>query len=121
MQHRYTELIAINGIRLVSVFNVRQSLQERSKPSIDKTSEHDSSIYYGNLCYFLVLFFSHVTFEFQAFYTTFLPIFPAMSTESSKIYFIFLISVFAIFYRRNLNVCHRNFDVNKNSFRDFKY
>ena len=34
--------------------------------------------------------------------------------KSSKVYFIFLISVFAIFSINDLNVCHRNFDVNRN-------
>ena len=35
---------------------------------------------------------------------------------SSKVYFIFLITVFVIFNINNLNVCHRNFDANKNHF-----
>ena len=36
--------------------------------------------------------------------------------KRSKVYRIFLISVFANFNINNLNVCHRNFDVNKNHF-----
>ena len=38
----------------------------------------------------------------------------AISIKSSKVYCIFLISVFDIFNINDLNVCHRNFDVNKN-------
>ena len=50
----------------------------------------------------------------------FLQIFPEFFTNifftniCSKVYFIFLISVFAIFSFNNLNVYHRNFDVNRN-------
>ena len=54
--------------------------------------------------------------NFRLFVSLFLPIFPAISIESFKVYFIFLISVFAIFNIDNLNACHRNFDVNKNHF-----
>ena len=57
-------------------------------------------------CYFLISGFSY----------HFLQIFPAILIKSSKVYCIFLISVFAIFNINNLNVCHRNFDANKNHF-----
>ena len=43
-------------------------------------------------------------------------IFPDISIKSSEAYCVFLMSVFAIFDINNLNVCHRNFDVNKNHF-----
>ena len=45
-----------------------------------------------------------------------LQVFQATPIKSSKVYFLFLISVFAIFNINNLNVCHRNFDVNKSHF-----
>ena len=45
-----------------------------------------------------------------------LQIFQATPIKSFKVYFLFFISVFAIFSINNLNVCHRNFDVNKNHF-----
>ena len=54
--------------------------------------------------------------NFRLFISFFLQIFPATPIKSSKVYFIFLISVFAIFSINNLNVCHRNFDVNRNHF-----
>ena len=84
IQHKYTEMIAINGIR--------QPIRERLKPSINKTSEHNSSIHYVNHLLFFNVFISCIFFfEFQAFHIFFFII------ESSKGYFIFLISVFAIF------------------------
>ena len=52
--------------------------------------------------------------NFRLFISFFLQIFPAKQIKSSKVYFIFLISVFAVFTIDNLNVCHRNFDVNRN-------
>ena len=54
--------------------------------------------------------------NFRLFISFFLQIFPATPIRSSKVYFIFLISVFAIFSINNLNVCHRNFDVNRNHY-----
>ena len=54
--------------------------------------------------------------NFRLFISFFLQIFPATPIKSSKVYFIFLISVFAIFSINNLNVYHRNFDVNRNNY-----
>ena len=53
-------------------------------------------------------------FEVQAFHIIFLQILLAISTEISKVYFMFLISIFAIFNINNLNQWHRNSDVNRN-------
>lgn len=46
-------------------------------------------------------------FEFQAFHSIFLQIFPVISTKSI---YIFLISVFAICNIISLNLFHKNFD-----------
>ena len=81
-----------------------------------KNSRHVSSICYGNHLLFSMSFFISVIFKFQAFHVIFLQIFPVISIESSKVYFMFLVSVFAIFNIDDLNVCHRNLDVNKNHF-----
>ena len=54
--------------------------------------------------------------NFRLFISFFLQIFPATLIKSSKVYFILLISVFAIFSINDLNVCHRNFDVNRNHY-----
>ena len=54
--------------------------------------------------------------NFRLFISFFLQIFPATPIKSSKVYFIFLISVFGIFSNNNLNGCHRNFDVNRNHY-----
>ena len=99
-----------------SCIKVRQPIRGRLKPSIDKTSEHDSSIYYGNHLLFFNVFYLMLFLNFRLFTSFFLQIFPAISTKSSKVYCIFLISVFAFFNISNLNVCHRNFDVSKNHF-----
>ena len=94
--------------RNTSSIKVQQPIQERSKPSIDKTSERHNSIYYGNHVFFL----SHVTFELQALYII---IFTNISGYINK-KFQSIFYIFAIFNMKNLNVCHRNFDVNKNHF-----
>ena len=99
-----------------SSIKVGQPIRERSKPSIDKTSEHDSSIYYGNHLLFCNVFCLMLVLNFRLSMIIFSPIFLAISIKISKVYFIFLISVFAIFNMKNLNVCHRNLDVNKNHF-----
>ena len=64
--HRYDR-----NKRNTSSIKVQQPIRERSKRLIDKTSEHDSSIYYGNHLLFFECFLSHVTFEFQAFHIIF--------------------------------------------------
>ena len=55
--------------------------------------------------------------NFRLFISFFLQIFPTISVKTSKVYCIFLISVFAILNTNNLNACHRNFDVNKTHFK----
>ena len=87
-------------------------MQKRSKPSINKISEHNSSMYYGNHLLFFNVFYLILFLNFSFFISFFSQIFAATQIKSSKVYFIFLISVFAIFSINNLNVCHRNFDVN---------
>ena len=66
------------------------------------------TIYYFFNVYFLLFFNLFISFFSQ--------ILPARQIKSSKVYFMFLISVFAIFSTNNLNVCHRNFDVNRNHY-----
>ena len=100
-----------------SSITARKAIQEGSKPSINKISEHNSSIYYyGNHLLFFNVFYLMLFLNFRLFISFFLQIFPATPIKSSKVYFIFLISVFAIFSINNLNVCHRNFDVNRNHY-----
>ena len=100
-----------------SSIKVREPIRGRLKPSIDKTSEHDCSIYYGNHLLSFNVFNLIIFLNFRLFISIFLQIFPAISIKSSKVYCIFLISVFAIFNINNLNVCHRIFDVSKNHFK----
>ena len=100
----------------MSSIKARQPIRGRSKPSIDKNSEHDSGIYYGNHLLFFNVFYLMLFLNIRFFITLFLQIFPAISIKSSKVYFVFLISVFAISNNNNLNVLHINFDVNKNHF-----
>ena len=99
-----------------SSITARKAIQEGSKPSINKISEHNSSIYTVTIYYFLMFFISCCFWISGFSYHFFLQIFPATPIRSSKVYFIFLISVFAIFSINNLNVCHRNFDVNRNHY-----
>ena len=68
------------------------------------------------------VFYLMLFLNFRLFISLFLQIFPAISIKSSKVYFIFLIPVFTIFDINNVNVGHRNFDVNKNyfNFKTFK-
>ena len=54
--------------------------------------------------------------NFRLSMSIFLQIFLTISIKSSKVYFIFLISVFGILKINNLNVYHRNFEVNKSHF-----
>ena len=61
-------MIAINGTRLLSKY---ESQSKKWHPSIDKTSRHNGSIYYGNHLLFFNVFLSHVIFKFQAFYNIF--------------------------------------------------
>ena len=65
---------------------------------------------------FLNVFCLILFLNFRLFISFFSQIFAATQIKSSKVYFIFLISVFAIFSINNLNVCHRNFDVNRNHY-----
>ena len=44
LQHRYIQMHK----QYSSSIKARQLIRERSKPSTDKTSEHDNSIYYGD-------------------------------------------------------------------------
>ena len=102
-----------------SSITARKVIQKRSKPSINKISEHNSSMYYhpwyyGNHLFFFNVFYLILFLNFRLFISFFSQIFAATQIKSSKVYFIFLISVFAIFSINNLNVCHRNFDVNRN-------
>ena len=99
-----------------SSITARKVIQKRSKPSINKISEHNSSMYYGNHLLFFNVFYLILFLNFRLFISFFSQIFAATQIKSSKVYFIFLISVFAIFSINNLNVCHRNFDVNRNHY-----
>ena len=54
-----------------SSIKVRQLIRERTKPSIEETSEDDSSICKDNHLLFFNVFLSHVIFEFQAFHIFF--------------------------------------------------
>ena len=111
---KYTEMIAINGMRLVSKYD-RQYEKGRSHRSIKL---HNTIVVYnyGNHLLFFNVFYLMLFLNFRLFISFFLQIFPATPIRSSKVYFIFLISVFAIFSINNLNVCHRNFDVNRNHY-----
>ena len=53
--------------RNTSNIKTREPVPEMSKPSIDKTAGHNSSIYYGNHLLFFNVFY-HIVFEFQAFH-----------------------------------------------------
>ena len=97
-----------------SSITARKVIQKRSKPSINKISEHNSCMYYGNHLLFFNVFYLILFLNFRLFISFFSQIFLATQIKSSKVYFIFLISVFAIFSINDLNVCHRNFDVNRN-------
>ena len=99
-----------------SIISARKAMQKRSKPSINKISEHNSSMYYGNHSLFFNVFYLILFLNFRLFISFFSQVFPATQIKSSKVYFIFLISVFAIFSINNLNVCHRNFDVSRNHY-----
>ena len=66
-------------------------------------------MYYGNHLLFFNVFYLILFLNFRLFISFFSQIFAATQIKSSKVYFIFLISVFAIFSINNLNVCHRNF------------
>ena len=55
----------------MSSMKVRPLILLRSKPSINKISEHDSCIFYGNHLLFFNVFLSQVVFEFQAFHIIF--------------------------------------------------
>ena len=82
-----TEMIALNGICSIKV---QLPIQERSKPFIDKTSEHDNSIYYGNYLLFFNAFYLMLLLNFRLFISFFLPIFLAISIKNPNVYFIFL-------------------------------
>ena len=112
--YKYTEMIAINEIRLVSTYG-RQHKKDRSHRSIKL--QNTIVVYITVTIYYFLMFFISCCFWISGFsYHFFLQIFPATPIRSSKVYFIFLISVFAIFSINNLNVCHRNFDVNRNHY-----
>ena len=83
---------------------VRPLILERSKPSINKTSEHDRCIFYGNHLLFFNVFYLRLFLNFRLFISFFLEIFRATPIDSSKVYFIILISIFAIINTNNLNV-----------------
>ena len=104
---------AINLIRLVSQHK-RQYKKGRGHRSI---KFQNTVVYIMVTIYYFLMFFISCCFWISGFsYHFFLQIFPATPIKSSKVYFIFLISVFAIFSINNLNVCHRNFDVNRNHY-----
>ena len=99
-------MIAINGIRLVSKYN-----SQYKKDQSHRLIKLRSAI----IAYIMVtmfFFLSHVTFELQALYII---IFTNISGYINK-KFQSIFYIFAIFNMKNLNVCHRNFDVNKNHF-----
>ena len=70
IQQRYTQIIDCNKRKTSSV-KVRQPIQERSKPSIDKTSEHDSSIYYGDHLLFSNVFYLMLLLNIRLFISFF--------------------------------------------------
>ena len=114
IQRKYTEMNAINIIRLVSQHE-RQYKKGQSHRSIK--FQNTIVVYITVTIYYFLMFFISCCFWISGFsYHFFLQIFPATPIRSSKVYFIFLISVFAIFSINNLNVCHRNFDVNRNHY-----
>ena len=100
---------AINRIRLVSQ-REKQYKKGRRHRSI---KFQNTIVVYITVAmhYFLIYFNLMLFFNFRLFISFFLQIFPATPIKSSKIYLIFLISVFAIFSINNLTVCHRNFTV----------
>ena len=57
--------------RNTSSIKVQQSVRERSKRLIDKTSEHDSSIYYGNHLLFFNVFYLMLLLNFRLFISFF--------------------------------------------------
>ena len=110
-QRKYTEMNAINRIRLVS-HHEKQYKKGQSHRSIK--FQNIIVVYVTVTIYYFLMFFISRCFWISRFwYHFFLQIFPAKQIKSSKVYFIFLISVFAVFTIDNLNVCHRNFDVNR--------
>ena len=113
-------MIAMSGIHLVSNYDSQyekdQSHQMTKLQGMIVVYITVTIYYFFNGFCFMFFCFCFFCFEFQGFYVIFLQIFPVISTKSSKVYFMFLISVFAIFNIDNLNLCQRNFDVNKNHF-----
>ena len=107
IQRKYTEMNAISRIRLVSQ-QERQYKKGRSHRSIK--FQNTIVVYVMVTIYYFLMFFISCCFWI------FLQIFPTTQTKSFKVCFIFLISVFAVFNIDNLNVCHRNFDVNRNHY-----
>ena len=104
---------AINRIRPVSQHET-QYKKGRSHRSIKFWSIVvciTVTIYYFFNVFYLILFLN-----FRLFISFFSQTFPATQIKGSKVYFIFLISAFAIFSINNLNLCHRNFDVNRNHY-----
>ena len=93
IQRKYTEIIAINGIRLVSKYE-RQYEKGRSHRS--KKLQSTMVVYITVTIYFLMFFIS-CYFWISDFSFHFLQTFPATPIKRSKAYFVFLISVFAIF------------------------
>ena len=83
---------------------------------INKMSQHNSSTYYGNHSLFFNIIYLILFLNFRLFISFFFTSISATQIKSSKLYFIFRISVFAIFSINNLNVCHRKFDVNRNHY-----
>ena len=85
-------MIAVNGICSIKV---QQPIQERSKSFIDKTSEHDSSIYYGNYLLFFNAFYLMLLLNFRLFISFFFTNISGYINKNSQR--IFYISQFLLF------------------------
>ena len=94
--------------RNTSSIKVQHPIRKRSKPSIlliDKTTYSSNHLLCFNVFYFMLFLNFRLFISFL------------ISTKSYKVRFMSLISFFAIFSISNLNLCHKNFDLNKNHFK----
>ena len=82
--------------RNTSSITARKAIQERSKPSINKISEHDSSIYYGNHLLFFNVFYLMLFLNFRLFISFF---FTNISGYTNK-------KFQSIFYISHISFCY---------------
>ena len=106
---------AINRIRLVSYSTKGNTKKVEANRSIKFQNTIVVCITVTIYCFFNI-FYLILFLNFRLFISFFSQIFAATQIKSSKVYFLFLISVFAIFSINDLIVCHRNFDVNSNHY-----